>query len=99
MNQVIAPFKKLLNPLCSMLQTNKSVIALVLVLFVVFMMLPIDLVMKSNMKANVISNLKGLLGIFLHLILVVLVLCFFFNNDVVNLVLTLSVYCMLFCGH
>ena len=99
MNKVITPLKNLMKPLCDMLQSNKTMIGLVLVLFVVVMMLPIDLVLKTNMKGNLVTNLKGILGVFLHLILVILVLCFYFNNDVVNLVLTLSAYCMLFCMH
>ena len=92
MNSVVAPVKKLMNPVCSMLQSNKSVIGLVLVLFVVFLMLPLDRFFGTNLKNNVVSNLKGMLGVALNVIFAALVLCFYFNNDVLNLVLTLAVY-------
>ena len=92
MTSIVAPVKKLMNPVCSMLQSNKSVIGLVLVLFVVFMMLPLDRFFGTNLKNNVVGNLKGMLGVALNVIFAALVLCFYFNNDVLNLVLTLAVY-------
>ena len=90
MTSIVAPLKKLMNPVCSMLQSNKSVICLVLVLFVVLMMLPVDRFTGMNIKSNVVGNLKGMLGVALNVIFAVLVLCFYFNNDVMSLVLTLA---------
>ena len=92
MTSIVAPLKKLMNPVCSMLQSNKSVICLVLVLFVVLMMLPVDRFTGMNIKSNVVGNLKGMLGVALNVIFAVLVLCFYFNNDVMSLVLTLAAY-------
>ena len=92
MTSIVAPLKKLMNPVCSMLQSNKPVICLVLVLFVVLMMLPVDRFTGMNIKSNVVGNLKGMLGVALNVIFAVLVLCFYFNNDVMSLVLTLAAY-------
>tara|TARA_B100000900_G_scaffold388150_1_gene379949 strand:+ start:591 stop:884 length:294 start_codon:yes stop_codon:yes gene_type:complete len=95
MNSVVSPVKKVMKPVCSMLQSNKAVVGLVLVLFVVMMMLPLDRVLGTNVKSNVVGNLKRMLGVVLNVIFAVLVLCFYFNNDVMSLVLTFATYFML----
>ena len=92
MTSIVAPVKKLMSPVCSMLQSNKAVIGLVLALFVVLTMLPVDKFTGMNIMSNVVGNLKGMLGAALNVIFAVLVLCFYFNNDVMNLVLTLAAY-------
>ena len=92
MTSIVAPVKKLMNPVCSMLQSNKAVIGLVLALFVVLTMLPVDKFTGMNIMSNVVGNLKGMLGAALNVIFAVLVLCFYFNNDVMSLVLTLAAY-------
>ena len=92
MTSIVAPVKKLLSPVCSMLQSNKAVIGLVLAWFVVLTMLPVDKFTGMNVMSNVVGNLKGMLGAALNVIFAVLVLCFYFNNDVMSLVLTLAAY-------
>jgi len=92
MTSIVAPVKKLMSPVCSMLQSNKAVIGLVLALFVVLTMLPVDKFTGMNIMSNVVGNLKGMLGAALNVIFAVLVLCFYFNNDVMSLVLTLAAY-------
>tara|TARA_Y100000389_G_scaffold56385_1_gene52324 strand:+ start:6330 stop:6617 length:288 start_codon:yes stop_codon:yes gene_type:complete len=85
MNQV----KNLVAPVCNVIQSNKQMLSLGLVLFVVTLMLPLDQLLRSNMKANLVNNLKGQLGMLTSVGSALLFLCLYFNNDTLNLVLLL----------
>ena len=81
--------KKVLSPVCGVVGKNKQMLSLGLVLFVVVMMLPLDQLLRTNMKANLVSNLKGNMGMLTSVASALLFLCLYFNNDVLNLVLLL----------
>ena len=89
MNQVMSQVKNLLNPVCSAVNNNKKMLSIVLVLVVVVTYLPFDEVFKTNIQSKVLSNLKVNMGTVVRLVLTVLFLCLFLNNDVLNLVLLL----------
>ena len=81
--------KSLVAPVCNVVQSNKQMLSTVLVLFVVTMMLPLDQLLRTNMKANLVSNLKGQMGMLTSVGSALLFLCLYFNNDTLNLVLLL----------
>ena len=85
MNQV----KSMLNPVCSVIQSNKSWLSLALVLVVVFAYFPFDELLSTKFQANLLNNLKVNGGVVLRVVMAVLVLCLYFNGDVMNLVLLL----------
>ena len=58
MNQV----KSLVNPLCSIVQSNKRMLSMVLVLLVVVTYLPIDELLKTNLQGKFLSNFKISMG-------------------------------------
>jgi len=81
--------KSFVAPVCNIVQNNKQMLSMVLVLFVVIMMLPLDKLLRTNMKANLITNLKGQMGMLTSVASALLFLCLYFNNDTLNLVLLL----------
>ena len=81
--------KSLVSPVCNVVQSNKQMLSMVLVLFVVVMMLPLDQLLRTNMKANLVNNLKGQMGMLTSVASALLFLCLYFNNDTLNLVLLL----------
>ena len=85
MNQV----KSMLNPVCSVIQGNKSTISMVFALIVTFSYLPIDDLLKTNVQSSLLNNLRINGGVVMKVIMAVLVLCFYLNGDVMNLVLLL----------
>ena len=85
MNQV----KSMLNPVCSVIQGNKSTISMVFALIVTFSYLPIDDLLKTNVQSTLLNNLRINGGVFMKVVMAVLVLCFYLNGDVMNLVLLL----------
>ena len=85
MNQV----KSMLNPICSVIQGNKSTISMVFALVVTFSYLPIDELFKTNVQSSLLNNLRINGGLFMKVVMAVLVFCFYINNDVMNLVLLL----------
>ena len=85
MNQV----KSLVNPLCSMVQSNKRMLSMVLVLLVVVTYLPIDELLRTNLQSKFLSNFKVSMGMVTRIVVSLLILCLYFNNDVMNLVLLL----------
>ena len=87
MNQV----KSMLNPVCSVIQSNKSMLSNVLIALVVISYLPIDELLRTNMKSTFLSNLRINGGLVLKVVVAVLVLCLYLNGDVMNLVLLLWV--------
>ena len=89
MNQVMSQVKGVMSPVCSMVQTNKKLLSMVLVLVVVATYLPVDEVLKTNVQSKVLSTLKIKMGTVVRVVLTVLFLCLFLNNDVLNLVLLL----------
>jgi len=72
-----------------MVQTNKKLLSMVLVLVVVATYLPVDEVLKTNVQSKVLSTLKIKMGTVVRVVFTVLFLCLFLNNDVMNLVLLL----------
>ena len=91
MNQV----KNFVDPVCKLVQSNKAMVSKVLIVVVVFLMLPVDKLLRVNVKANLVSNLKNNMGLVTSLLSAVLVLCFYFNGDLLNLVLLLYVCVLL----
>ena len=89
MNQVMSQVKGVMSPVCSMVQTNKKLLSMVLVLVVVATYLPVDEVLKTNVQSKVLSTLKIKMGTVVRVVLTLLFLCLFLNNDVMNLVLLL----------
>jgi len=85
MNQV----KSMLNPVCSVIQGNKSTISMVFALIVTFSYLPIDDLLKTNVQSTLLNNLRINGGVVMKVVMAVLVLCFYLNGDVMNLVLLL----------
>ena len=85
MNQV----KNLVEPVCKLVQSNKSKLSNVLVVLVVVLMLPVDRLLRSNIKGNLVSNLKNNMGLVTSVLSALLFICLYFNNDVLNLVLLL----------
>jgi len=85
MNQV----KSMLNPVCSVIQGNKSTISLVFAIIVTFSYLPIDDLLKTNVQSSILNNLRINGGVIMKVVMAVLVLCFYLNGDVMNLVLLL----------
>ena len=85
MNQV----KNVVEPVCKLVQSNKAMLSNVLVVLVVFLMLPVDRLLRTNVKGNLVSNLKNNMGMVTSVVSALLVLCLYFNNDVLNLVLLL----------
>jgi len=83
MNQV----KSMLNPVCSVIQSNHSVLSTSLVILIVFLELPIDRLLKSQIQVSLVNNLKNTLGIALKFIVPTLLLCLYFNGDVMNIAL------------
>ncbi len=94
MQSVMGPLKKFMGPVCDVFQSNKSMISFILVLLIVFMILPFDRFFGTNVKNNLIRNLS-MLGSLVNFIFAALVLCFYFSNDPMNLVLTLGAYFVL----
>ena len=89
MNQVMSQVKGVMNPVCSMVQSNKKVLSLVLVAVVVATYLPVDEILKTNVQSRLLSNLRINMGTVVRVVMTVLFLCLFLNNDVMNLVLLL----------
>ena len=87
--------KKLLSPVCGLVSKNKQVLSLVFVSLVVVVMLPFDKLFGTNLKANLISNIRGQAGMLVSVLVALLFLCLYLNNDVLNLVLLLYVCCLL----
>ena len=58
MNQV----KNVVEPVCKLVQSNKAMLSNVLVVLVVFLMLPVDRLLRTNVKGNLVSNLKNNMG-------------------------------------
>ena len=89
MNQVMSQVKSVMNPVCSMVQSNKKLLSMVLVVVVVATYLPVDEVLKTNVQSRLLSNLRVNMGTVVRVVMTVLFLCLFLNNDVMNLVLLL----------
>jgi len=79
----------MLNPICSVIQGNKSTISMVFAIIVTFSYLPIDDLLKTNIQSTLLNNLRINGGVIMKVIMAVLVLCFYLNGDVMNLVLLL----------
>ena len=83
--------KKVLSPVCGLVGTNKQMLSLVLVGVVLVSMLPVDKLLGTNLKANLVSNFKGQMAMVVSVVVALLFLCLYLNNDVMNLVLLLYV--------
>ena len=90
-----AQVKKVLSPLrpvCNVVQSNSGLLTTVLFLVIAFSMLPLNLVLKSNVQKQVMSRVNTALTssvgqVFLFLLFV----CLYMNADVENMVLLLYV--------
>ena len=83
--------KKVLTPVCALVGKNKQMLSLVLVVAVLVSMLPVDKLLGTNLKANVVANFKGQIAMVVSVAVALLFLCLYLNNDVMNLVLLLYV--------
>ena len=91
--------KKLLSPVCGVVSKNKQMLSLVFVSLVVVVMLPIDRLLGTNLKANLVSVIRGQVGMLLSILVALLFLCLYLNNDVLNLVLLVYVcYLLKLCN-
>ena len=68
---------------------QQEILSLVLVAVVVATYLPVDEVLKTNVQSKLLSNLRVNMGTVVRVVMTVLFLCLFLNNDVMNLVLLL----------
>ena len=59
---------------------------------VVFLMLPVDGLLRTNVKGNLVSNPKTICG-YKCCSYMLAVICLYFNNDVLNLVLLYTCVC------
>ena len=90
-----AQVKKVLSPLrpvCNVVKSNSGLLTTVLFLVIAFSMLPLNLVLKSNVQKQVMSRVNTALTssvgqVFLFLLFV----CLYMNADVENMVLLLYV--------
>ena len=83
MNQV----KSMLNPVCSVIQSNKSMLSMLLVITIVFLELPIDRLLKTQIQTSLVNNVKNTLGLVLKIVVPTLLVCLYFNGDVMNIAL------------
>ncbi len=86
--KVLAPLK----PVCSVVKKNSALLTTLLFCVIAFSMLPLNLVMKSNVQKRVMNKLNMVLTssvgqVFLFLLFV----CLYVNADVENMVLLLYV--------
>ena len=86
--KVLAPLK----PVCSVVKSNSGLLTTVLFLVIAFSMLPLNLVLKSDVQKQVMSRVNSVLTssvgqVFLFLLFV----CLYMNADVENMVLLLYV--------
>ena len=86
--KVLAPLK----PVCSVVKSNSGLLTTVLFLVIAFSMLPLNLLMKSDVQKQVMGRVNSVLTssvgqVFLFLLFV----CLYMNADVENMVLLLYV--------
>ena len=86
--KVLAPLK----PVCSVVKSNSGLLTTVLFLVIAFSMLPLNLVLKSDVQKQVMGRVNSVLTssvgqVFLFLLFV----CLYLNADVENMVLLLYV--------
>ena len=88
--------KRLLSPLkpvCDVVKSYSGLLTTVLFCVIVFSMLPLHLVWKSNVQKNVIDKVNSFLtSSFGQLLVLLLFICLYVNNDVKNMVLLLYVF-------
>ena len=82
-----------LRPVCSVVKLNQGLLTTLLFSVIVFSMLPLNLVYKSNIQKTVMDQVNsaltssvGQLAVFL------LFICLYMNGDVENMVLLLYVF-------
>ena len=86
--KVLAPLK----PVCSVVKSNSALLTTLLFVIIAFSMLPLKLVMKSNIQKRVMDEVNMVMTssigqVFLFLLFV----CLYMNADVENMVLLLYV--------
>ena len=86
--KVLAP----LRPVCNVVKSNSGLLTTVLFLVIAFSMLPLNLLMKSDVQKQVMTKVNDALTssvgqVFLFLLFV----CLYMNADVENMVLLLYV--------
>jgi len=90
-----AQVKKVLSPLkpvCAVVRSNSALLTTLLFVIIAFSMLPLNLVMRSNVQKRVMDQVNMVLTtsvgqVFLFLLFV----CLYMNADVENMVLLLYV--------
>jgi succinate dehydrogenase/fumarate reductase cytochrome b subunit len=86
--KVLAPLK----PVCSVVKSNSGLLTTVLFLVIAFSMLPLNLVLKSNVQKQVMTRVNSVLTSSLgQVFLFLLFVCLYMNADVENMVLLLYV--------
>ena len=90
-----AQVKKVLSPLkpvCNIVKSNSGVLTTLLFLIIAFSMLPLNLVLKSNIQKDVMGRVNEVLtSSFGQLFIFLLFICLYVNGDVENMVLLLYV--------
>jgi succinate dehydrogenase/fumarate reductase cytochrome b subunit len=90
-----AQVKKVLSPLkpvCNIVKSNSGILTALLFLIIAFSMLPLHLVLKSNIQKEVMDKVNSVLtSSFGQLFIFLLFICLYMNGDVENMVLLLYV--------
>jgi len=81
-----------LRPICSVVKSNSGLLTTLLFSVIVFSMLPLHLVYKSNVQKEVMDQVNSVLtSSFGQLAVFLLFVCLYMNADVENMVLLLYV--------
>jgi len=82
-----------LKPVCSIVKSNQGILTTLLFSVIVFSMLPLNLVYKSNIQKDVMDQVNGFLTSSVgQLFVFLLFICLYMNGDVENMVLLLYVF-------
>jgi len=86
---VLSPLK----PVCAVVKSNSGLLTTLLFSVIVFSMLPLNLVYKSNIQKTVMDQVNsGLTSSVGQLAVFLLFVCLYMNGDVENMVLLLYVF-------
>lgn len=86
--KVLAPLK----PVCAVVKSNSALLTTLLFCVIAFSMLPLNLLMKSNIQKRVMDQVNMVLTSSIGRILVFLLfVCLYLNSDVENMLLLLYV--------
>ena len=86
--KVLAPLK----PVCAVVKKNSALLTTLLFCVIAFSMLPLNLVMRSNIQKQVMDKVNGALTSSIgQVVLFLFFVCLYMNADVENMVLLLYV--------